>query len=84
MKIWNWNQMILLLFDETTFVLYFCRNIDFTVLKNTFKLFGDRLSEIRKKKKISQDDLVKKIGVHAPVIGSYERSEVKPSIEVAV
>ena len=47
-------------------------------------LFGDRLSEIRKKKKISQDDLAKKIGVHAPVIGRYERSEVKPSIEVAV
>ncbi len=33
---------------------------------------------------MSQDDLVKKIGVHAPVIGRYERSEVKPSIEVAV
>ncbi|HOT15830.1 MAG TPA: helix-turn-helix transcriptional regulator [Bacteroidales bacterium] len=47
-------------------------------------LFGDRLSEIRKKKKISQDDLAKKIGVHAPVIGRYERSDVKPSIEVAV
>jgi transcriptional regulator with XRE-family HTH domain len=47
-------------------------------------LFGDRLSELRKKKKMSQDDLAKKIGVHAPVIGRYERSEVKPSIEVAV
>lgn len=46
--------------------------------------FGDRFSEIRKKKKISQDDLAKKkIGVHAPVIGRHERSEVKPSIEVA-
>lgn len=64
--------------------MYFCGYIDFTVLKNTFMLFGDRLSEIRKKKKISQDDLAKKIGVHAPVIGRYERSEVKPSIEVAV
>jgi len=30
-------------------------------------LFGDRLSELRKKKKMSQDDLAKKIGVHAPV-----------------
>jgi len=47
-------------------------------------LFGDRLSEIRKKKKISQDDLAKKIGVQAPVIGRYERSEVKPSIEAVV
>lgn len=47
-------------------------------------LFGDRLSELRKQKKLSQDGLAKKIGVHAPVIGRYERSEVKPSIEVAV
>ena len=37
----------------------------------------------RKKKKISQDDLAKKIGVHAPIIGRYERNEVKPSIEMA-
>jgi transcriptional regulator with XRE-family HTH domain len=46
-------------------------------------LFGDRLSELRKKKKLSQENLAKKIGVHAPVIGRYERSEVKPSIEMA-
>jgi transcriptional regulator with XRE-family HTH domain len=47
-------------------------------------LFGDRLSEIRKRKKMSQDNLGKKIGVHDPVIGRYERSVVKPTIEVAV
>lgn len=47
-------------------------------------LFGERLAEIRRKKKISQDEIAKKIGVHAPVIGRYERGEVKPSIEVAV
>ena len=46
-------------------------------------LFGERLSQVRKKKKISQDELAKAIGVHAPVIGRYERNEVKPSIEVA-
>ena len=57
---------------------------DFKVLKDTFMLFGERLSELRKQKKLSQDELAKKIGVHAPVIGRYERSEVKPSIEVAV
>ena len=33
---------------------------------------------------MSQDELAKTIGVHAPVIGRYERNEVKPSIEVAV
>ncbi len=46
-------------------------------------LFGERLLSTRKKKKISQDELAKQIGVHAPVIGRYERDEVKPSIETA-
>ncbi len=46
-------------------------------------LFGERLLSTRKKKKISQDELAKQIGVHAPVIGRYERDEVKPSIEAA-
>lgn len=34
-------------------------------------------------KKISQDELAKTIGVNAPVIGRYERNEVKSYIEVA-
>lgn len=46
-------------------------------------LFGERLAVVRKKKKISQDELAKAIGAHAPVIGRYERNEVKPSIEAA-
>ena len=46
-------------------------------------LFGDRRAEVRKRKKMSQEELAKAIGVHAPVIGRYERGEVKPSIEVA-
>jgi len=46
-------------------------------------LFGERLLSTRKKKKISQDELAKKIGAHAPIIGRYEREEVKPSIEIA-
>lgn len=46
-------------------------------------LFGQRLLSTRKKKKISQEELAKQIGVHAPVIGRYERDEVKPSIETA-
>lgn len=32
---------------------------------------------------MSQEDLAKKLDVHAPIIGRYERGEVKPSIEVA-
>jgi len=46
-------------------------------------LFAERLLSTRKKKKISQEELAKKIGAHAPVIGRYERDEVKPSIETA-
>jgi transcriptional regulator with XRE-family HTH domain len=46
-------------------------------------LFGERLTAVRKRKKISQDELAKAIGVHAPVIGRYERNEVKPSIDTA-
>ena len=45
--------------------------------------FGKRLTEVRKDKKISQDELGKLVGVHGAVIGRYEREEVKPSIEVA-
>lgn len=45
--------------------------------------FGKRLAEVRKDKKISQDELAKKVKVHGAVIGRYERDEVKPSIEMA-
>lgn len=45
--------------------------------------FGKRLTEVRKEKKFSQDELGKKVGVHGAVIGRYERDEVKPSIEMA-
>lgn len=45
--------------------------------------FGKRLGEVRKDKKISQDELAKKLSVHGAVIGRYERDEVKPSIEMA-
>lgn len=46
-------------------------------------LFGERLALARKKKGLSQEELAKKLGAHAPIIGRYERDEVKPSIEVA-
>ena len=45
--------------------------------------FGKRLTEVRKTKKLSQDDVAKKLGVQGAVIGRYERDEVKPSIEMA-
>ncbi len=45
--------------------------------------FGEKLTMLRKQLKWSQDDLAKKIGTSAPIIGRYERNEIKPSIEVA-
>ena len=45
--------------------------------------FGERITYQRKQKKWSQDELAKKVGTSAPVIGRYERDEIKPSIEVA-
>lgn len=74
------------MFEYDLFVLYICRKGIETRVNNTFMAlisFGDRLSEVRKIKKISQADLAKKIGVHGAVIGRYERNEVKPSIEIA-
>ena len=45
--------------------------------------FGKRLTEVRKMKKLSQEEVAKKLDAHGAVIGRYERDEVKPSIEVA-
>lgn len=45
--------------------------------------FGQRLLETRKKKGISQEEIAKHLGTKGPVIGRYERDEMKPSIEVA-
>jgi transcriptional regulator with XRE-family HTH domain len=42
--------------------------------------FGKRLTEVRKFRKLSQDELGKKVEVHGAVIGRYERDEGKPSI----
>lgn len=45
--------------------------------------FGERIIFIRKQLKWSQTDLAKKIGTSAPIVGRYEREEIKPSIDVA-
>lgn len=44
---------------------------------------GQRITDLRKKKKISQNVLGKQVGTSGDIIGRYERDEVKPSIEVA-
>jgi transcriptional regulator with XRE-family HTH domain len=53
---------------------------DFNYLYMTF---GERIIYQRKQLKWSQDELAKRVGTSAPIIGRYERDEIKPSIEVA-
>ncbi|TAF83708.1 MAG: XRE family transcriptional regulator [Sphingobacteriales bacterium] len=45
--------------------------------------FGKRLIQARKKKGISQEELATQLNTKGPVIGRYERDEMKPSIEAA-
>ena len=45
--------------------------------------FGLRLASLRKEKKIAQGELAKAVGIHANVLGRYEREEAKPSIDMA-
>lgn len=44
---------------------------------------GQRITDLRKKGKMSQNELGKRVGTSGDIIGRYERDEVKPSIEVA-
>ncbi|WP_299223970.1 helix-turn-helix transcriptional regulator [uncultured Aquimarina sp.] len=45
--------------------------------------FGKRLADVRKDKGLSQEVVAKHLGTKAPVIGRYERDEMKPSIDTA-
>ena len=44
--------------------------------------FGKRLQRMRKKKKLSQSEVAKRLNVHRQTISSYERNNVTPSYEV--
>lgn len=44
---------------------------------------GDKITALRKAKKMSQADLAKAAGVSREIIGRYERNEVSPSVDVA-
>lgn len=45
--------------------------------------FGEKLSFVRKQKKMSQAELGKTSGINGDIVGKYERNEMKPSIETA-
>lgn len=46
--------------------------------------FGERLITVRKKKKLSQAETGKKIGISSDAYGRYEHGEVRPTIEMAI
>lgn len=46
--------------------------------------FGERLTQVRKRKSLSQAEVGKKIRINGDAYGRYERNEVKPTIEMAV
>jgi transcriptional regulator with XRE-family HTH domain len=49
----------------------------------TLENFASRMSELRKKLRISQPKLAQKVGTNANVIGRYERAEATPSVDAA-
>ncbi|MEL6391587.1 MAG: helix-turn-helix transcriptional regulator [Bacteroidota bacterium] len=46
--------------------------------------FEKRLSEVRKMRGFSQEELAERIGTKGPAIGRYERGTARPSFEVAL
>jgi transcriptional regulator with XRE-family HTH domain len=46
--------------------------------------FGERLTQVRKRKNLNQSEVGKKIGINGDAYGRYERNEVRPTIEMAV
>ena len=45
--------------------------------------FGERLTQVRKRKNLSQAEIGKKIGINGNAYGRYERNDNSPSIEMA-
>jgi len=47
------------------------------------KDFGNRVTQARKEKGLSREELAKMIGTSGPIIGRYERGDMMPSVEIA-
>jgi len=45
--------------------------------------FGDRVTQARKEKSLSREELAEMIGTSAPIVGRYERGDMMPSVEIA-
>ena len=49
-------------------------------MKNEVLQFGKKLKEVRLKKKLSQGDIARKLGVHRSYISGLERGKRNPSL----
>jgi len=72
------------MFFTYIFILYICVIFDLSTLKHTDMTFGERLTQVRKRKNLSQAEIGKKIGINGDAYGRYERNDVRPTIEMAV
>jgi len=63
--------------------IHLLKTINNGYIQYFFMTFGERILSIRKRLKWSQDELAKKVGTSAPIIGRYERNEIKPAIDTA-
>jgi len=48
------------------------------------KLFGAKVAKIRKSKKMSQENLADKVGIHRNHMGRIERGETNPPLNTVV
>lgn len=46
--------------------------------------FSTKLRELRKKQKLTQDELALKVGIHGRHIGKYENGQVMPNAETLI
>ena len=75
------NRKIILFINFCS--LHLVQTIALSTLLCIIMNIGDKITALRKAKKISQADLAKEAGVSREIIGRYERNEVSPSVDVA-
>ena len=61
----------------------FIDHVEYPLMFMTTSVFGKRLAQLRKGKKLSQTQLAKQLSTSISVISRYERGEMTPSIDNA-
>lgn len=65
-------------------ITYFCKYRFLDSQIRQIMTFGEKITYLRKQKKMRQGDLGKLVGTSGDIIGKYERDEIRPSIDTAV